>query len=158
DGAVGGGEPALHMERRPRSFFLVLRDAESELARLTLGRHVGVARYIAADVAQYQLQRAPYRGICAPPLAKDVAARIEPELPGHGAVYDDERRAVVGRSLYAVKPAVVVERRFEGSQHHREVLRAAACHHGVHGYFLDGCLAHARRYRTDAFVRVARHG
>src|SRR5215470_11691184 len=73
DGTVGGGEAGIDVERRPGAISLRFRNAEGKFAGLAVGRHVGLAGEIAADIAQHELHSSADGRIRAPPRPKQVA-------------------------------------------------------------------------------------
>src|SRR5262249_3701426 len=73
DGTVGGGEAGIDVERSPGTIALRFPDAEGKLAGLAVGRHVGLAGEIAADVAQHELHGTADGRIRAPSRTKEVA-------------------------------------------------------------------------------------
>src|SRR5215467_12846860 len=73
NGTVGGGEAGIDVERRPGAVSLRFRNAEGKFAGLAVGRHVGLAGKIAADIAQHELHSSADGRIRAPPRPKQVA-------------------------------------------------------------------------------------
>src|SRR3984885_9948560 len=55
DGVVGRGKAHVDMEGRPWTVAFRFGDAGAEFARLAVGRHVGLAGNVAADIAQHEL-------------------------------------------------------------------------------------------------------
>src|SRR5262249_28168127 len=72
-GTVGGGDAGIGVQRRPGAIPLRFRNAEGKFAGLTVGRHVGLAGKIAADIAQHELHGPADGRIRAPARTKEVA-------------------------------------------------------------------------------------
>jgi hypothetical protein len=77
---------------------------------------------------------------------------VEPDLSRDSAVDDHERRAQVGRRLYAVQIERLFAHRLYGKQAQWKILRPAARHDGVRSQSQWRCFSVARRDPCDRLV------
>src|SRR3972149_2132997 len=131
-------DPArLFAERLPGAGLLVLGDAVGVAPGVAEGGQGDLAGPGAAQVHQDGAEGPADGRVGAEPGAEDPEARVQPDARRVGAVDDDGRGGEVGRGLEPVEVEDGVARRLHGRQDHREIVGAAAGHHGVDGDLLD---------------------
>ena len=148
------GKAGVHMKWNPGAVGLGFGDAGGELSGLAMGRHVGFAGDVAADIAKHQLHRATDRRVSAGALTEEIAARIEIELIHDRSVDDDQRRRGIGGGLDTIELAVVMQQGLDRRQHDREIFGATAGQHRIDGDLLDRGQAPTGRNRSDRPARV----
>ena len=153
---VPGAMPRHSASGVPRRAFLVLGEAEADLAGVAVGGPVDATGTAAADVADDELQGPADGGVGPVALAEHVHAAVHADGPADRAVDDQHRPDRHRGGQHAVDVELVVAGRLDGGQHDRQVLGPAAGHHGVDGDLLDGDVDEVGRH--DGHDLVGRAG
>ena len=158
DHALVGPVAELYVQGRPSGRFLVLAEAERVAQRPAEAGPVEFAGNGPADVPDDQAEGAADGGIGPESRTEACLTAVNPDLLAHRAVDDDRVRRAGEGGGGRVGVGLGLQVGADGRHHHREVLGAAPCHHGIDGRFLGGHRDIARGYGPEHFVGVQPSG
>ena len=121
-----------------------------------MGGAIHVAGQRAADVLHDEPQRAPQRGIRHRALPQTIHAAVHTQLRGYRAVHQQPYRHRVGGGLYALQVELRLAHCLRRRDQQRQIIHAAARHHGVNRNALHRRLAEAGRNFGDNCLGLLR--
>ena len=157
-GALIGAKTAFNVQRLPRVGLFVFSHAVGVLGGRALGGHIPHARMGTADVQLRQSDRASNGRVGLPAGPVSTRAAVQPNIVANWPVDDDQRRTGVGGGLDGVEVEHLIAHGLHCGNHHRQVFRLAASHHGVHRQLLHGCRAPVGRNLADDVLRTEGSG
>ena len=158
NGALLRLKAASGLKGRPGRSILALGGAEGELGRRALRRAIAAPGRRAGDVQLHQPHRAADRRVGRKGRTEAARAAVDARRPRGRPADQHEDRAGMCSGVDSIEVERRLGDRLNGGQHHGELLRAAARHHGVDRDDLHRRLPLARREDAEDLERIALNG